>query len=1345
MKRTVIIAVMDESSAARASAQAAQDSGGGGGGAEAPCVVNRAGPLEACRLHNLVRCANKTVGGVTGQESQLGLEMKAAFFDCVRKEFASEGFYDIKFTNMFLGWSCQRDFGHGAESVVMGYCIMAKDMGGSIMVVYYTTPTAASRVGTLGYTLDAIKFFDMLTSTDKKKQEVVEIAKEMASPNRNVDQELCESMKAIQPPKASVNSPGLFQQGFQAKFSVPNSGHPYSLVINTVANRIAELFKTLHSVHVKQDLDKSNSNSRDFIRYMYRVCHYACGHLDKLNTKLTHEGGGNVRSLEYFNLRRFSNYSKWEYTSLVSDVSTVVCASIQGFISKVDRSIYSIFHQSRGCPLFLTAGKLLTVETEREIRARRRRGRRMHNDDTEEDEDDNDETGSLIFRSLGDIPAKRRPASSTSNKTRDLLDDDDSELFNSMLVSQVPKFFSVMSTEITDFISDRVLHMFNQGACVEEAEAQQLLLLAQTVKNIHLKVQIVKDRILVYTFIPDFLDQIIPSGPSGRARFDPFRKHLEVVRTRFPGCVWSPPVTSDGSHLTIREKLDLFVCYLSEVTQVQIPPVSEQISACQKILKFLGESCLPEHTVVTAIRLVNEGRLGAARSKGKTAAGKRTPRADPSISSGQSTMAGGDVQSECAEATESRRSGDSRRRSNVSGGNEVGGEAEQAVGSRTRAEVDVGNMIGTDRSTRARRTTERFSTAKGGGTMMKRPEEGFEIPELVQLREAMQERQRRSAIRDRSAAPVDPLPVFKFLCPDHRDMSCTETEQKFIVPFVECTVIEFMDSLDFPERKFAFIHYTEGEPISTIVEVQLLLCAPSNAGRRQVGVRQIDGDTYVYNVNVVRPRRQKNQPPTVEPDGTPGRQESAPSSVNFESAPPVGIETDGLQPPRPSRGLVSDSTARAATRGAAGASAGASGRGASSHLSMAHWTRMGGGVEVIENPLHCGRIMFAKHVNGGELARISSERLYTHYRPDTVDRARRCAVAGSGGFGSQSIYSDGVSLHEDHDDDEYTPPDDSGMASESGAAALITPLALNPRSVEHANAPWVSFDEMKQTAESNGWTMLNPVSSFVIIYDPDERVVAVVPSHNLSKAGKCCVYAFLNRMNSEFRTIYGPFYLQFQDTSNLDDLSERSIYMIINNVFRADAFKVFTTQKRGDGKTYLVETNDFLDMYLETVLSNYDPYRVKFVSLFQLCPYNTSTGDPMVHRSPHCCFKLDESSQIDTTRLVERMNRHQRAAGVITNANVCYVPGPGCQCLFHDIAERDFCVSLLGRDDSRLDRVARKGFCVYAVEKVGDDYKWFTIESSFGSRKKQRVVESRGVNESQPLAAGHGETSDDSD
>lgn len=1328
--RTVISAVMDESPAA-GGAQAAHDSGGGGGRAETQCVVNRAGPLETCNLHNLVRCTNTIVSNIIQPESQLGGGMKAAFLDCVRQEFTSEGFLDIECTDLFLGWSCTRKFGDIVDTVVMGYCIMAKDMGGNIMVVYYTVPTSTSRVGTLGYTLDASKFFDMLILSDKIKVDIVNAARVRATPEKNLDQALVESMKAIQTPKAVPNCPGLFQNGFQAKCVVPDSGHPYSLVIHTVAGRIVNLFTTLHRAHVCGNLDDRDTDSRDFIRYVFRVCHFACNRLDALNSKLTLEGGRNIRSLEYFNIRRFSNHSKREIPRLVSSAKPAISQCIQDFIKQVDRLVYSIFHQSRGCLLFLTAGKALTVETEREIRSKGRQSRRrMEDDDTDDgDEDeDEDETDPLIFKSLEDIPESRKHGARTSYDDIDDPEECDAQMFNSHLIAQLPQFFNVMSSEITSFTRTRVLEMFNSGTRVQDDEAQNLLLLAETVKTIHVKTLAVKDRILAYTFIPDFLYQIISAGQSCRQHLDPFRKHLEVVQACFPNCVWTSPVVREGSVMTIMDRLDLFRNYLSGVTQVHLPPVSEQISACQKILSFFGVSCDPAYTVVTAVRLINEGRLGT-RGKSKQGAVRRVSKAGPNaLQQGQETAVRDFTQAEGADATESTQFASTHRRSNASGGDEATGEAsERGAGSRTRSEVDTSNVINSGRTIRSRGTTKRFSYAQNDGTMLKRPKAGFENPELVDLRKVLCESPGASASRNRGTAsvPVNALPSVEFLCPDHRDVIPSNTEQKFVVPFVLCIVVAFAKSPFFPDRELALIHYKEGASIKTIVDVLLLLHAQSNAGKRQVGVRIIDGDTYVYNVNVVRSRRPRPSSSVVATDRVSERQESDGPSFNFVSAAPTETELEGLRPPRTALGISPESTAGSTATEALDASVMITDRGVASRLSGVN--RIGLGQEeatTIENPLHCGKIYFAKHDRSGQLVCITSERLYTLYSTDTAPKTRRRTVQA---LNRQSVFSDEIDQDDENDDADYSPSIDMDSFADSGGVAPVCQPMATSRVLEHANVPWESFEGMKLAAERNGWTMLNPVGSFIIIYNPADRTVAVIPTNNLTKAGKICVYAFLNKIDPEFRTIYGPFYLQFQDFSIINDLLIRPIMLIISNVFNAEAFKVFTTQKREDGKIYLVESNEFLDTYLETVLPDYHPDSSKFVSLFQLCPYNFSTGDPMIHENLNCCFRLDASAGIDTTLLSERMYRHQRAPRVITNANVCYMPCPGCQCLFHDIAERNFCVSLLGRDDPRLDRVVRKGQCVYAVEKAGNEYKWFTIESSHGSRKKRRETDRLGT------------------
>ena len=210
-------------------------------------------------------------------------------------------------------------------------------------------------------------------------------------------------------------------------------------------------------------------------------------------------------------------------------------------------------------------------------------------------------------------------------------------------------------------------------------------------------------------------------------------------------------------------------------------------------------------------------------------------------------------------------------------------------------------------------------------------------------------------------------------------------------------------------------------------------------------------------------------------------------------------------------------------------------------------------------------------------------------------------------------------------------------------------------------------------------------------------------------------------MDPTHRTIYGPVYLQFQG-SEYENLMDRRISAVCNRSFQAGEFKVFQTQTSVDGDTVLIQTTEFLDTYLVNLIPDFDAYSCRFVSLFQLCPCGGNSVDPMEHVSADCRLRLMNNDPInDSSLLSERMQLHQRPPCVITDVNACYIPCPGCRCLFNDLACKDFNVFLICKDDTCQTLVARDGVYVFAATRVrGTEYQWQTIASSYGSRRRTR-------------------------
>ena len=1303
---------MDESPATERAPLALGGEGGGGGESDVPCVVNRETPVELCGLHDLVRCFDsiglKDDDCETPSSSQLSKEMKIAFLKCVKQDFQNEGFHDIQCSELFYGCEILRE---DENKEILGHCIWANDKSGRKMIVYYTVPHPRSRVGTLGYQWDVNKFLDRLVVSNTGMRTVIDMLKNEERDFKNMDSDLRDTMKGIKAPA------GVIEEGFKIKCAFLDTGHPFSGILNDVSKKIEQIFTALHTKYAP--FPKEDKNRAEFIRYAYRVCCYALNRLNDLNGRLTREGGRNLRSLDYFNVKRFSVHGRKTIHSVSKQSSFQLGEDLKKLFDDIDSEVYNIFRLLRDSVLFLTAGKVLeVVETDREIRSRNRKLKRRSSD-KELDESEDDDEDELDFWSLDSLKDQS---------------EDDSELLNASLISQLPLFLRAMSSDVMKHIRTKALKDFKQGRCIPETEARIFLVLTKIIKAIHFKALDVDRSIVAYRFIPDFLLSLTPDTSS----LKDFRSHLEVLCIRFPHCVWTPPVAAEGSFRTADDNFNDFSDSMSQVVPVQIPPLPELISASLKILSILNVKCESKDTIVTAMQLVNDGALRTKLASKTKAARKRTVGGEGAkICQGteQSSLWAGNIEAGTDEAVESKKKHRSGSSSGTRDGEDVPGATPGVgFGSRIVAEVNAENVLDPFDGVRNRRGTERLSVTDKGGRRLLKPQSGFEITELLNLREKLaagNSGKSGSSVSIANTGSIDPCtgdhctddpcPV-EFLCPDPREyiMRCDgiPKEEKIRAKFSSCTLLEFTtlsaEKHSFgvcPEKCFALVFFEDGDSMATYVDVDLIFRKPSpGLSKKEVGVVMIDGDLYVYNVSRAATRRTKSfSTNTLEhaagTSGPTGRVEGR--KFNY-----VTNVTDDL---------ASEVRITGKTRAAGSSSEHISEEehpewSPSYHteqcLSRASVDILDGEVKV-QNPLNCGAIIFGK-LKDGDFVTVNAAALYrSHCTRMVAPTQRRAAMAVESQAGND--------VGGDENDGDYAPDGDASVGS-SAPQQLCQPMTVTTtETVTHANAPFESFDEMKAVAVKHGWTILNPVRRFCFVFNPKSQTVLMAPTQDLPPSGLKCVRRFLSMMDPEDRTIFGPVYLQFQGV-DIEDLMERRISHISKRMFQAQDFKVFQIQARSDGLNYFVQTTEFLDTYLGTMIPGFSAYDSTWVSLFQLCPCDSAVLDPLEHISAQCCFRLADNDPLnDLTTLSQRMQAHQRAPCVITNVNACYIPCPGCRCLFLDLSAKSFNIFLVCKDDPCQKDVSRDGLYVFAATKVkGTEFQWENIESSYGSRRRSR-------------------------
>ena len=178
-------------------------------------------------------------------------------------------------------------------------------------------------MGTLGYEWDINIFLDKLPSVHM----VINLLREDKRILKNMDSELISTMTSIKTP------PGVTEKGFKIKCAVSDTGHPFSRILNDVSKKIEQMFTSLHSQHAP--VPKESVKGTEFIRYIYLVCCYAFNRLNELNDRLTREGGRNIRSLDYFNVERFSVHARQTIKS-VSNFSSQLGQDIKKLLNDID-------------------------------------------------------------------------------------------------------------------------------------------------------------------------------------------------------------------------------------------------------------------------------------------------------------------------------------------------------------------------------------------------------------------------------------------------------------------------------------------------------------------------------------------------------------------------------------------------------------------------------------------------------------------------------------------------------------------------------------------------------------------------------------------------------------------------------------------------------------------------------------------------------------------------------------------------------------------------------------------------------------------------------------------------
>ena len=1313
---------MDESiGSATSGASRAQDSGGGGGGSGSggggqQFVIDPGG----LKVASVVRFAKTTEDGGLGclpLDNAHVRSLGRAFQEYLQKYFEEEGLHSLRFSDELFGVQFKKN--PNSPVLFVGHVCYVSDNAGRFAVIYYTLKEKTCRVGTLGYYTEAKNFFTRLLPNDTIPKKLISGLNKHFTSEYQDDPDFNEMFARI---RANSLYTAAFEYAFPSADDHPDR-HPYAHVLAHVRREILTRFKTLHASLIGTDSEPLKARDQPPVLFAFRICHYACGGLRDLEKALFERGGEGERSMNYFDSRRISNW-------LGSHLKSVeLKSSIMEFINFVDMSVFSIFVNGRLSILFSETGKSSWMTTEREERVRvRARGRRAA--DSEEVDDEDDLMDSSDLRTNGDIEEA----------------EDGLAEFDADLEARLSDFIQYFAGEVRKRICTHVLTRFN--ACDEidrESEEKQLALI-KTLKAINDKVSVVGNSSLVSNVIPDFLDDVMPRG----GHFSGISAHLGVLRARFPECVWLSPRGADGAHQAIKVRYELFLDSLVDVTHVAEVSKLDMLRASKLILSALGETCTRGQEIKHAVQLVLNGRLGSMPTNSRRGRGRGRARGGAGQAIQGALTATGSIQDgdDAPEATESAQSVGGKRRMTTS-------NQRPPPGGIIAHGLNTDSILEGNSRKRQRSAVQTFKS--DGLTMMSSLQYGFDIPHLSEYCRSLSFSDPGSTGLEGSlgvsagagshgtgqggsthSLPPVVQPPSNLECPDPRDTSIADRAD-VILPYSKCEVVLFetpaVAASEFPGRVFLFVGFPGKDPdvMESLIYVEdKLILQNSRAGNvpnKRVGVKLLEGLTFMFNVNVEARGRKRNPrtPVGAGASGDPGRSlEGGGHNIDVETGAPV-LDFLRLPATAPAVGQGGATGAPRVRRADAAGQAIELDAGGGGGVRCSSCSR-----DVIVNLHELSYILVRPHPSrqGDEYQRTTSDMLFQQrpmFRPQLPLSARGARfVTVRDAAATKRVNRSSVMEDEGERDGDYQNHDADDAADADSADKVSAIVAAgNP-----VTRTWADMQELIEAAQGDNWMVLNEACEIGFVHNSETQTVLIAPTgKDTTYSGLSGFYNFLKGCPKRDRMVHETVLIQHVQNSTMKPISEMSLHSLLSSLFDAREFKVFKKILE-NGKFRLIDAACSLAEYLERVLPGFVCHgRWNVVSLFQVCPCSSVGEDPCRHVHATCPLKPSGSGdELDTRRLDDCLNAKGRflpeldGKKLITPAIAVTLPVPICRCCFNDIPSKDYCIRLLTADDPIQRLISRKsGMCYYAAEIVGDRYKVFAIES--GARMQRRATE----------------------
>ena len=1247
--------------------------------------------------------------------------------------FKREGFDrdKVAITRALWGFKCKD------EKYYMGFVVWGRDFNEVSLPIYQLIPKQEGVREIISFENSIQAFFDLLDDSEQQKKKLFANFVEQLTRAPDSDDEWNKRMKEISIPHSKNNN--LYSRSFDSKSFferlMPLNVHPYSAVIGEVLRKVVETFKDFHSRQVtKECLEKKSKSDKPVakkLQFCYRVVYLCMQDFKSLVQKLVDVGGHTCRSVEYFNWRRYTNYLMNRGKKLGFEPSD---ADIIGFLASLDITIFSLFNFSHECKFFETAGNDLVLETVRGARLsqRRRKSAGSDSDDEGESDDSDDVANSITFYDVKDIPTIRTTGDD------DVDDDGTIEVFDSNLQLHLKAFMQLLGNEALRHSSEWLLKQFKSKQKPDKKACSNLLFLIKATRLIFFKCEEVKDSITIYTFIPNLLYDSIPD----MSKFSAFRNHLKVLMQRFPKCLWSPETAVAGA-MESGELIDEFKTHLSYSINVVVPPTHTLFSAAEKILQFFGAECEKGQEIVTAMRMVNEGGLGKTRAgKGKGKVSARSTRRTTDASMAQS-LHGGSAMDAGGQTGE--------------GG--VDGESAEAGSSSKKRRTDNGiisaNQTADDVDNSPRKPRARVQVARYNDTSMKTQmssaKTGLDIPEIAEYRQrcvwasavrassdfmATTSSGSGGGGRGSTGSIIPTCPEISHLsCPDPTNIAMQTSEDPSdasgvsIVSYSQCKLKRFVEPESVPDhlRERLFVQVSCGK-VGTIVNVEACLVEKDRqeSGKKRVQMALHGDDWFAWNINAPKRRAKSTE---LRPDDAAEVGSGNPRSFSFEVVHSGSIDehvggSSSVSILGQSQHEKRSLSGRRATSMPMNVSSTESipmslpRQGDSQHTSP--YTEQRDLPSRFLNLQACGKMVFGKEKDS-TLYVVNSKRLYELC---TADQEKKKLTEKKRASNSRANES-----HEKSDDDSSSSEDDNGEIDADDCDYTCSDSDDNGEDatagkgsddqVSKSETFFSSFGEMIEFSESIGYELMNPVSSFGLIYNPMNKMLLISPYYDITKTSLQCVCHFLQSCPGKSRVIHGPVILQARRGPRIESLNGRDVSNIAKNIQSLDQFRMFTPcHEEG---TRLLMASGTLETQISSLIPSIvnDISEVKVRSLFQMCQNCTCVDTDMcAHRGCNVSSNDDLLYGVPrNTTLSDCLRRQGKAERLITNVNAVYQKSPMCYGLFADISQKKHSMCLVGSSDRLLKThgLRQPGKYVYGMTFISGTSRaqFFTVDSEF--------------------------------